>query len=341
MIGSAVILSGCGQYVGEDKPYEGPQLERYGQYNSRVDTRSQPRFGSKTGPKYSEDQLRNMAREEGYLKGHGDAMKRVEGTVMSDFPYRYWQDPIIQTVDMPAMVVGGSFIPAHSEMVVIEPGSWKENFGYPIQVDGRQYRLQGQPQKQKVPSFGAWEKDYRSGDIQPVHTDSSGRINQDEMRGLDYKYEKRTEDRSLEEKIDAPPYDYSIKETPKKPTPTKTNVPNVPSKKPSNVLNDAPPPPRTPEIHHVEEVKNSQPNKNEPVEEMPEKAVQSILDRFGLNFKAEVEGDKGKPEPKAPQETKDKPEPQNIKEPSVKPEPKEKQDPKEKQNKVNRSLPTW
>jgi len=50
-----------------------------------------------------------------------------------DFPYFNWAGPVIQDVDMPARIVNGVFIPAHKEPVIIKPGEWKRDYGYPIQ----------------------------------------------------------------------------------------------------------------------------------------------------------------------------------------------------------------
>jgi hypothetical protein len=50
----------------------------------------------------------------------------------NDFPYFYWQSPIVQNVQIPAHIENGVFIPEHNEPVVIDPGEWRNKPGYPI-----------------------------------------------------------------------------------------------------------------------------------------------------------------------------------------------------------------
>ncbi|QAT16682.1 hypothetical protein BU251_02515 [Candidatus Velamenicoccus archaeovorus] len=50
----------------------------------------------------------------------------------NEFPYFYWQSPIVQNVVMPAHIENGIFIPEHNELVMIEPGQWRKRFGYSI-----------------------------------------------------------------------------------------------------------------------------------------------------------------------------------------------------------------
>ena len=61
--------------------------------------------------------------------------KFAENFIGNDFPYYYWQAPLVQRVLMPARVRGGVFIPAHYEYVILDPGEWRENFGYPISTE--------------------------------------------------------------------------------------------------------------------------------------------------------------------------------------------------------------
>jgi len=61
--------------------------------------------------------------------------KFAENFIGNDFPYYYWQGPLIQRVYIPAHVRGGCFIPAHYEYVILDPAEWRETYGYPITSD--------------------------------------------------------------------------------------------------------------------------------------------------------------------------------------------------------------
>jgi hypothetical protein len=50
----------------------------------------------------------------------------------NDFPYFYWQSPVVQNVKIPAHIANGVFVPEHIEPVVIEPAKWRKEFSYPI-----------------------------------------------------------------------------------------------------------------------------------------------------------------------------------------------------------------
>ena len=73
-----------------------------------------------------------------YEQGYREGVKENLHTYMQnfqggDFPYYNWAGPTIQDVDMPARIVNGVFIPAHKEPVIIKPGEWRKDYGYPIQ----------------------------------------------------------------------------------------------------------------------------------------------------------------------------------------------------------------
>ena len=71
--------------------------------------------------------------EEGYRTGVRenvrDFAKNFHG---NDFPYFYWESPIVQDVRIPSHIENGMFIPEHNEPVMIEPGEWRKSFTYPI-----------------------------------------------------------------------------------------------------------------------------------------------------------------------------------------------------------------
>ena len=71
--------------------------------------------------------------EAGYRTGVKENMQEFAGSFYgNDFPYFYWQSPIVQNVQIPAHIENGVFIPEHSEPVVIDPGEWRNKPGYPI-----------------------------------------------------------------------------------------------------------------------------------------------------------------------------------------------------------------
>ena len=71
--------------------------------------------------------------EEGYRMGvkenMSDFTKNFHG---NDFPYFYWESPIVQDVHIPASIENGVFIPSHNEPVVIMPAEWRNKFTYPV-----------------------------------------------------------------------------------------------------------------------------------------------------------------------------------------------------------------
>lgn len=76
---------------------------------------------------------KNKTLEEGYRLG---VKENVEDFAQSfygnDFPYFYWQSPIVQNVRIPAHIENGVFVPEHNEPVIIEPAQWRKEFTYPI-----------------------------------------------------------------------------------------------------------------------------------------------------------------------------------------------------------------
>ena len=77
--------------------------------------------------------FKNKTFEEGYRTGVRenvqDFAKNFHG---NDFPYFYWESPIVQDVRIPSHIENGMFIPEHNEPVMIEPGEWRKSFTYPI-----------------------------------------------------------------------------------------------------------------------------------------------------------------------------------------------------------------
>jgi hypothetical protein len=71
--------------------------------------------------------------EAGYREGSRENIQEFASNFYgNDFPYFYWQSPIVQNVQIPAHIENGVFIPEHNEPVVIDPAQWRKNEGYPI-----------------------------------------------------------------------------------------------------------------------------------------------------------------------------------------------------------------
>ena len=75
--------------------------------------------------------------EDAYAKGYRAGVKENISLIQSEFvgnnfPYYYWQAPMVQKVFMPARIVGGCYVPAHHEYVIVLPGEWREKYAYPI-----------------------------------------------------------------------------------------------------------------------------------------------------------------------------------------------------------------
>lgn len=92
VISFVVLLAGCSTFGGKDKAFEA---------------------GYRTGVK---ENIQDFA----------------QNFYGNDFPYFYWESPIVQTVKIPAHIENGVFIPEHNEPVVIQPAEWRKEFGYPV-----------------------------------------------------------------------------------------------------------------------------------------------------------------------------------------------------------------
>jgi|GEM_PF-2322667 len=76
---------------------------------------------------------KNKAFEAGYQVGARENIQEFASNFYgNDFPYFYWQSPIVQNVKIPAHIENGVFIPEHNEPVVIDPSQWRKTEGYPI-----------------------------------------------------------------------------------------------------------------------------------------------------------------------------------------------------------------
>ena len=71
--------------------------------------------------------------EAGYRTGVKENMHDfAQSFYGNDFPYFYWESPIVQNVKIPSHIENGVFIPEHSEPVVIDPAQWRKEPSYPI-----------------------------------------------------------------------------------------------------------------------------------------------------------------------------------------------------------------
>lgn len=100
--------------------------------------------------------------EEGYRLGAkeniSDFAKNFHG---NDFPYFYWESPIVQDVRIPAHIKNGLFIPEHNEPVVITPAEWRSTFTYPIRCPKGKKALD----KREEESYALEYLDFSIGDI--------------------------------------------------------------------------------------------------------------------------------------------------------------------------------
>jgi hypothetical protein len=72
--------------------------------------------------------------QRGYKNGVHEQVAQIRSQFNGNsFPFYHWSSPIVQSVYMPAQLVNGVMIPAHQELVLLKPGEWVMNQGYPIQ----------------------------------------------------------------------------------------------------------------------------------------------------------------------------------------------------------------
>ncbi|HAH20152.1 MAG TPA: hypothetical protein DCL49_04515 [Candidatus Omnitrophica bacterium] len=74
----------------------------------------------------------------GYRKGAQENIQTFAANYYgNDFPYFNWSAPQIQIVSVPAHIENGVFIPENSIPVMIEPGEWRSQYGYPISTQNQ------------------------------------------------------------------------------------------------------------------------------------------------------------------------------------------------------------
>ncbi len=137
---SLMILGGCATTQVANKPIEETYYKALTQEKA-VDEEKILRATEKTKKdkeleRFAEKQL-FFDHEDAYAKGYREGVRENiqqfgREFIGNNFPYYYWQAPLVQKVYIPARIVGGSFQPGHWEYVIIMPGYWREEFGYPI-----------------------------------------------------------------------------------------------------------------------------------------------------------------------------------------------------------------
>lgn len=142
---AAILAGGCST-VREYRPL-GPRMEQvYHSAQAGTPRRERPDERGPRGLEISEERIRavsSMGREvfldyeDAYAKGYRTGVRENVGLLASEFagnnfPYYYWQAPLVQKVFMPSRIIGGVYMPAHYEYVIILPGEWREQYGYPI-----------------------------------------------------------------------------------------------------------------------------------------------------------------------------------------------------------------
>lgn len=65
-----------------------------------------------------------------YEQGVRDTLQEYKGRMRAREEYVY-EPPLVQEVDMPARIVGGTFYPAHKEKVIVRPGRWVQENSVP------------------------------------------------------------------------------------------------------------------------------------------------------------------------------------------------------------------
>lgn len=71
----------------------------------------------------SEADQKRKAYERGFSAGMKEVATEFAGKEEMNKSY-VWRPPLVSDVDMPARVVNGVMIPAHTEPVIVNPGEW-------------------------------------------------------------------------------------------------------------------------------------------------------------------------------------------------------------------------
>jgi len=137
IIGGCLLLGGCATAKIPNRPIEetyskaqmgNQELKEYQAVEKTKKNNELERFKQKQLFFDKEDAYRK-----GYREGVRENIQKFSSEFLgNNFPYYYWEAPLVQKVYIPARIVGGSFQPAHWEYVIIMPGQWEEKFGWPI-----------------------------------------------------------------------------------------------------------------------------------------------------------------------------------------------------------------
>ncbi len=68
-------------------------------------------------------EIKRRAYEEGFRTGMKSVAVEFRSKEEMNKPY-VWRPPLVSEVDMPARIINGVMIPAHTEPVIVSPGHW-------------------------------------------------------------------------------------------------------------------------------------------------------------------------------------------------------------------------
>ncbi|MFQ5869648.1 MAG: hypothetical protein ACE5JC_07075 [Candidatus Zixiibacteriota bacterium] len=74
-------------------------------------------------PERQTGEIKRRAYEEGFRTGMKSVAVEFRTKEEMNKPY-VWRPPLVSEVDMPARIVNGVMIPAHTEPVIVRPGYW-------------------------------------------------------------------------------------------------------------------------------------------------------------------------------------------------------------------------
>lgn len=65
-----------------------------------------------------------------YEQGVRDTLQEYKGRMRAREQYVY-EPPLVQEVDVPARIIGGTFYPEHKQKVIVRPGRWVQENSVP------------------------------------------------------------------------------------------------------------------------------------------------------------------------------------------------------------------
>ena len=83
---------------------------------------------------YEHEAMQKGALRDSYEKGVRDTLKDFKGRMRAKSNFTY-EPPVIDVIDMPAVVKNGALYPRHRVPVIIKQGHWVENNGVALPVE--------------------------------------------------------------------------------------------------------------------------------------------------------------------------------------------------------------